>query len=156
MAFRRPAAAICLHFGLILGDFWGHFADFFADAAKVWNCNPSQAKRLFSRVPGLHFCILFATFLHVFLDMLPEDHFLQIFWDFGLQLGSLWEALFAYFADLAWKKGCWNWGLKNDDFWETFGRGRRQGAGSLKHAFSAESALEIQHALQPLRGCGES
>ena len=29
--------------------------------------------------PGVQFCILFATFLHVFLDMLPEDHFFQTF-----------------------------------------------------------------------------
>ena len=92
-------------FGRNLESFWGpvggQFAHFFAIAAKLQKCNPSQAKCLFLVVPGVHFGIIFVNFLKLFLVLLSGLHFCHILADFGLQVGSLLELIFADFANLA-------------------------------------------------------
>ena len=101
IAFGRPPAPIWKDLGVILVSFGGHFEHLFANAAKLQKCNPSQAKCLFLVVPGVHFGIIFGNLLKLFLVLLSGLHFCHILADFGLQVGSLLELIFADFANLA-------------------------------------------------------
>ena len=57
---------------------------------------------------------------------------------FGLPKGSLWESIFADFANFACKNDMLKLGPTMEDFWETFGWGRRTRAGLPESSDSAE------------------
>ena len=58
------------------------------DAAKVQNCNPSQAKCLVLGGLGVHVGSIFANLLELFFQMHAGLYFLEILEDFGLQRRS--------------------------------------------------------------------
>ena len=119
------------NFGVISGCLLESFWTLFRRCCKTQKMQPFQAKCLIWEVLGLTFCMIFANLSNVFFLLLPRRPCSSIVAELGLQRGSLFELILADSANFAWKKVCWNWSSKIDDFWRTFGRGRRRGAGPV-------------------------
>ena len=99
---------------------------------------PFQAKCLFWELLGLRFCIIFANFLHVFFMLPSRRPFCAILVDLGFQRGSLWESIFAGFANFACKNDMLELRHENEAFLALMWRGRRQWGGLPESSDSAE------------------
>ena len=95
------------------GSFWTRFCR----CCKAQKMQSFEAKYLFGDVLGLRFWIIFANLLHVLFMLLSRRPFCSILADLGLQRGFLLEHFSTEFVNFAWKKACWNWGMKMNHFW---------------------------------------
>ena len=146
IALGRPPVPILRIWGSFQGAFWGHFEHFFADVAKL------TAKCLIWEVLGVRFCIYFAYFLNVFFMLLSRWPFCAILAVLGLPKGSLWELVFADFANFACKNDMLDLKHENEAFLALIWRGRRQWGGLPESSDSAEHGEWIQSRLPPPAG----
>ena len=113
---------------------------------------PFQAKCLVWEVLGLRFCIFFAYFLNVFFMLLSRWTFCAILADSGLQRESLWESIFADFANFACKNDMLDLKHENEAFLALIWRGRRQWGGLPESSDSAENGAWVQARPAPPAG----
>ena len=111
-----------------------------------------QAKCLVWEVLGLRFCIFFAYFLNVFFMLLSRWTFCAILADSGLQRESLWESIFADFANFACKNDMLDLKHENEAFLALIWRGRRQWGGLPESSDSAENGEWFQSRTAPPAG----
>ena len=97
-------------------------------------------------------CTSFSQTFRRFFCVAVKISFLCDFCRFGPPKGSLFKPIFADFADFAWKRACWNWGLKNDAVLALICKGRRQRRGLSSYADSAELAMDFITPCSPFGG----
>ena len=117
---------------------------------------PFQAKCLIWKVLGLRFCMLFANFSNEFFVLLSRRTFCAILAHLGFQRVSLLGSIFIVFADFAWNKRAEIEARKLMTFGRLLGGAGGSGEACLSLQILQGMASGPNHALLPLRGCGES
>ena len=152
----RPLFPILRIWGLFKGAFREHFEHFFADAAKLKKCNPFKRNACFGRCWASGFALFLLTFCMCFLCCFLDGFFSQFWWILASKEGPFWTSFSQILQILHEKKRAEIEARKLMTFGRLLGGAGGSGEACLSLQILQSMVSGFNHALLPLRGCGES